>query len=109
MLLVEGLTVNLISVSQLCDQGSIVNFSKLECSVMNGNKEVLMKGTRSKEGCYVWRPQENCQVSECLNFKGCADQNLHRILIGRTVCHIGRKRNITCVINGNKLKEHNII
>jgi len=31
VLLVKGLTANLISISQLCDQGLEVNFTKLEC------------------------------------------------------------------------------
>ena len=31
VLLVRGLTANLISISQLCDQGLEVNFSKPEC------------------------------------------------------------------------------
>lgn len=35
VLFVKGLTVNLISISQLCDQGLKVNFNKSECMVMN--------------------------------------------------------------------------
>jgi len=31
VLLVKGLTANMISISQLCDQGMKVNFSKPEC------------------------------------------------------------------------------
>ena len=36
-LLVKGLTTNLISISQLCDQGFKFNFTKEECLVCNEN------------------------------------------------------------------------
>lgn len=57
MLLVEGLTTNLISISQLCDQGFNVNFSKSECIVTNKDQEVLMKRLRSKDNFYMWISQ----------------------------------------------------
>lgn len=34
-LLVKGLTANLISISQLCEEGLKVNFTKSECLVTN--------------------------------------------------------------------------
>jgi hypothetical protein len=49
VLLVKGLTTNLISISQLCDQGFKVNFTKSECLVSNEEGELLMRGTRSKD------------------------------------------------------------
>jgi hypothetical protein len=58
VLLVGGLTKNLISISQLCDQGLEVNFTKYECFVTNDLKEIVMKGIRSKENCYVWTSLE---------------------------------------------------
>jgi len=51
VLLVKGLTVNLTSISQLCDQGMEVNFSKLECKITDKKGEVHMRGTRSKDNC----------------------------------------------------------
>src|ERR1044072_1638492 len=66
VLLVEGLTANLISISQLCDQGFEVRFSKEECSVIYENKETVMRGARSKDNCYMWISQEECQLSRCL-------------------------------------------
>jgi len=54
VLLVKGLIVNLISLSQLCDQGLTVNFDKPECQITDKEGEVLMKGTRSKDNCYLW-------------------------------------------------------
>jgi hypothetical protein len=69
VLLVKGLTANLISISQLCDQGLKVNFTKFECLVTDDIGEVLMKGTRSKDNCYLWAPQESEHPSTCLSSK----------------------------------------
>ncbi|CAJ2670589.1 unnamed protein product [Trifolium pratense] len=66
VLLVRGLTANLISISQLCDQGMKVNFTKSECLVTNNKGEILMKGVRSKDNCYLWVPQEEANMSTCL-------------------------------------------
>ena len=49
MLFVKGITTNLISISQLCDQGLKVNFTESECLVTNEKNEVVMKGVRSKD------------------------------------------------------------
>jgi len=54
VLLVKGLTANLINISQLCAQGMEVNFSKSECQITDKKGEVYMRGTRSKENCYLW-------------------------------------------------------
>jgi hypothetical protein len=66
VLLVEGLTANLISISQLCDQGMKVNFTKSECIVSTKDGESVMKGVRSKDNCYLWIPEESAQISSCL-------------------------------------------
>ncbi|XP_045792050.1 uncharacterized protein LOC123886812 [Trifolium pratense] len=66
VLLVKGLTANLISISQLCDQGMKVKFTKSECLVTNDKGDLLMKGVRSKDNCYLWVPQEEANVSTCL-------------------------------------------
>ncbi|CAJ2652309.1 unnamed protein product [Trifolium pratense] len=66
VLLVKGLTANLISISQLCDQGMQVNFTKNECLVSNNEGDILMKGIRSKDNCYLWVPLEEGNVSTCL-------------------------------------------
>ncbi|CAJ2645128.1 unnamed protein product [Trifolium pratense] len=66
VLLVKGLTANLISISQLCDQGMKVNFTKNECLVSNNEGDILMRGVRSKDNCYLWIPLEEANVSTCL-------------------------------------------
>lgn len=57
----EGLVSNLISISQLCDQGMEVHFNKSDYPVTNKKGEVLMKGIRSKNNCYKWVPQQEGQ------------------------------------------------
>lgn len=52
--LVKGLNTNLISISQLCDQGLTIKFNKVECIVTNKNHEMVMKGSKSKNNCYLW-------------------------------------------------------
>ncbi|KAK2390880.1 gag-protease polyprotein [Trifolium repens] len=66
VLLVKGLRANLISISQLSDQGLKVDFSKNECLVTNDKGELLMKGARSEDNCYLWVPQETTQSTTCL-------------------------------------------
>ena len=56
VLWVRGLTSNLISISQLREQGMNVNFKNSECLVTNENGEVLMRGIKTIEKCYEWVP-----------------------------------------------------
>src|SRR4030066_111983 len=44
--LVEGLTHNLLSISQFCDSGYEVKFDKSFCTVMNSDKSIVFKGSR---------------------------------------------------------------
>ena len=69
VMLVKGLTTNLISISQLSDQGFKVNFTKEECLVTNDKGEVIMKGARSKDNCYLWTSPETKCSSTCLMTK----------------------------------------
>ena len=48
--LVENLGFDLMSVSQLCDQGrNEVIFTSKECLVKDANGEIILKGTRSRK------------------------------------------------------------
>ena len=51
--LVEGLTVNLISVSQLCDKDLLVKFTKDECVLHNQNHCHIMEGEITSDKCYL--------------------------------------------------------
>ncbi|KAK2426713.1 putative mitochondrial protein [Trifolium repens] len=66
VLLVKGLTANLISINQLCDQGMKVNFTKYECLVNNEEGQLMLRGSRSKDNCYLWMPHEEALSSTCL-------------------------------------------
>ena len=66
VLLVKGLTDNLISISQLCDQGMEVNFNKFGCMLTDEKGEVMMRGARYKDNCYLWITEEEAHLSTCL-------------------------------------------
>ena len=53
VLLVEGLKVNFISISQLCDDNFLVQFTKGSCLVTNSSNSCAMKGKRSSDNCYL--------------------------------------------------------
>ncbi|MCH83415.1 gag-protease polyprotein, partial [Trifolium medium] len=61
VLLVEGLITNLISISQLCDQGLDVHCNNSECIISNKDQEVLMKGSKTRNKCYLWIPHNKSQ------------------------------------------------
>ncbi|CAM8895604.1 unnamed protein product [Rhodiola kirilowii] len=86
-LLVEGLTMNLISISQLCDNGHYVSFSRDSCLVLNENGESVMKGRRRANDCYTIRMGHEKQRStlNCVQAK-------HRVLRGgaKKTLHIRR-------------------
>jgi len=51
-LYVEGLKVNLLSISQFRDNDLVVQFSKKECNIFDSNVKWLMGGERTIENCY---------------------------------------------------------
>ena len=52
MLYVEGLRVNLMSISQICDQDFMMLFSKGKCFVLNKSGKKLISGVRTLDNCY---------------------------------------------------------
>jgi transposase InsO family protein len=66
VLFVKGLTANLISISQLCDQGMKVDFTDSRCEVKDAQGKVVMTGMRSKDNCYHWVDNEDSNISTCL-------------------------------------------
>ena len=52
VLYVEGLRVNLLGISQICDQDFIVLFSKGKCLVMNESGKKLISGVCTLDNCY---------------------------------------------------------
>ena len=57
---VEGLKANLISVSQLCDEGLEVIFNSKECRAVDARNNAVLRGIRSGNNCYLWRPSNVC-------------------------------------------------
>ena len=49
---VKGLRVNLLSISQICDQDFMVLFSKGKCLVLNKSRKKLISGIRTLDNCY---------------------------------------------------------
>ena len=56
MLYVEGLRVNLLSISQICDQDFIVLFLKGKCHLLNESGKKLISGVRTLDNCYGLAP-----------------------------------------------------
>jgi hypothetical protein len=50
-LYVEGLKANLLSISQLCDNDLVVQFSKKECNIFDSSGKWLMGGERTVDNC----------------------------------------------------------
>ena len=52
LLYVEGLRVNLLSISQICDQDFMVLFLKRKCLVLNESGKKLISGVHTLDKCY---------------------------------------------------------
>jgi hypothetical protein len=51
-LYVEGLKVNLLSISQFCDNNLVVQFSKKECNIFDSSGKWLMGREKTIDNCY---------------------------------------------------------
>ncbi|GJR12423.1 retrotransposon protein [Tanacetum coccineum] len=60
----SGLTFNLISVGQLYDDDCVVNFTKVDCTIINNGK-TLVKGHR-RNGLYTCKLGDNSKQQICL-------------------------------------------
>ncbi|XP_024014220.1 uncharacterized protein LOC112088173 [Eutrema salsugineum] len=57
---VRGLKANLISVSQLCDEGLKVIFTRVDCKAVDENGNIVLLGIRSGNNCYMWSQSDQC-------------------------------------------------
>ncbi|KAG7533536.1 Zinc finger CCHC-type superfamily [Arabidopsis thaliana x Arabidopsis arenosa] len=57
---VEGLKANLISISQLCDDGLKVIFTRTDCKAVDENGNTVLCGVRSGNNCYMWKASDIC-------------------------------------------------
>ena len=53
VLLVDGLKVNLLSISQLCDQDFFFKFTTNKCSVLDNTNSCIMEGRRLRNNFYL--------------------------------------------------------
>jgi len=56
----DDLKANIISVSQLCDEGLEVIFNDKECRAVDTEGKVVLCGVRSGNNCYIWKPSHLC-------------------------------------------------
>ncbi|XP_031283169.1 uncharacterized protein LOC116141838 [Pistacia vera] len=66
---VEGLKANLISITQICDKGCVVKFSKNLCQVLNDDGTSMLEGKRSNDNCYLLTKKISClsSKSDCVD------------------------------------------
>ncbi|XP_075477215.1 uncharacterized protein LOC142518338 [Primulina tabacum] len=61
---VEGLNLNLIIISQLCDDDLHVRFNKNNCEVFNDANICILSGTRSADNCYLLGEGDDCRSAK---------------------------------------------
>jgi len=77
---VDGLKANLISISQLCDDGLSVFFTQTECKAFDKHGFVKMEGHRAANNCYMWNPEESCYTASQIDQSTSEDQSLVSLL-----------------------------
>ena len=53
---VDGLKANLLSISQICDNGLNVFFTKYECEILDKGGDCMCIGVRTTDNCYGITP-----------------------------------------------------
>ena len=63
VLYIKGLKVNLLSITQICDEDFLVQFSKKGCPILNEEGVQVLKGLRTTENCYgvIPKPSIACR------------------------------------------------
>ena len=63
VLYIKGLKVNLLSITQICDEDFLVQFSKKGCLILNEEGVQVLKGLRTTNNCYgiIPKPSIACQ------------------------------------------------
>ena len=63
---VDGLKANLLSISQICDNGLNVLFTKYECEILDGGGDCMYVGVRTADNCYGLTPSI---INKCFSAK----------------------------------------
>ena len=63
VLYIKGLKANLLSITQICDEYFLVQFSKKGCLILNEECVQVLKGLRTINNCYgvVPKPNVSCR------------------------------------------------
>ena len=59
VLYIKGLKVNLLSITQICDEDFLVQFSKKGCLILSEECVQVLKGLRTTDNCYDVIPKPN--------------------------------------------------
>ncbi|XP_004309938.1 PREDICTED: uncharacterized protein LOC101308341 [Fragaria vesca subsp. vesca] len=73
VLLVKGLEVSLLSVSQIVDEHDSVTFDKQRCVVLDGNGKSIMRGKRTRDQCYCVVAKEKFSPQICFRSMICEE------------------------------------
>ncbi|XP_075499843.1 uncharacterized protein LOC142538405 [Primulina tabacum] len=97
VLYVEWLNSNLISISQLCDDGLHVKFDKDNCEVFDNSNTRILTGTRSADNCYQLGEDLVCNHSKV------SELNLWHQKLGhanfKTLKNLGKYDAVRCMPN----------
>ena len=63
---VDGLKANLLSISQICDNGLNIFFTKYECEILDGGGDCMCVSVRTVDNCYGLTPSIN---NKCFSAK----------------------------------------
>ena len=63
VLYIKGLEVNLLSITQICDEDFLVQFSKKRRLILNEEGVQILKGLRTTDNCYrvIPKPSITCR------------------------------------------------
>ena len=63
VLYIKGLKVNLLSITQICNEDFLVKFSKKGCLILNEEGVQVLKGLRTTDNCYgvIPKPSISCR------------------------------------------------
>ena len=70
VLYIKGLKANLLSITQICDEDFLVQFSKKGCIIINEEEIQVLEGNRTTDNCYGVRHPFRVEVLVliCWNF-----------------------------------------
>ena len=59
VLYIKGLKANLLSITQICDENFLVQFSKKGCVILSEDRVQVLKRLRTTNNCYMVIPKSN--------------------------------------------------